>query len=401
MATAEKKKRVSYSLKQKIEIINAVDEAMQTNARNAKTLVARRYNLTPSTLSTFLKNREKLFKKHESQCFHSERKRMRTTPFPDVEEMLFRWFRQKIGQGLPISGPILQKQADNFARAAGYSEEEFKCSNGWLTRFKERHDIVFRSICGEEQAVQEGDMAPWLEQRLPEVMMDYAPADIYNADETGLFWRLLPDKTLAVKGERCSGGKKSKERITVLVAANMDGSDKLPLYIIGKFAKPRCFKNVRSLPVTYVANRKAWMDSGLFTSWVHKLDRRFESEGRKVCLIVDNCTAHPHISDLKAIKLVFLPPNTTSKLQPCDQGIIQNLKKFYRRRMLEKLLLAVNDDNNGDAEGPINTNSLITLLDAITMLRAAWNQVKPETVQKCFGHAGFVVSVLTFLFKIM
>jgi len=60
------------------------------------------------------------------------------------------------------------------------------------------------------------------------------PKDIFNADETGLFYRCTPDKTLAFKSERCSGGKKSKERITLLVGANnMDGSEKLPLSMIG------------------------------------------------------------------------------------------------------------------------------------------------------------------------
>ena len=41
-----------------------------------------------------------------------------------------------------------------------------------------------------------------------------------------------------MKGEQCSGGKKSKERITVLVCVNVTGTDKLPLLFIGKFAKP-------------------------------------------------------------------------------------------------------------------------------------------------------------------
>ena len=47
--------------------------------------------------------------------------------------------------------------------------------------------------------------------------------------KTGLYWRLLPDKMHAVAGEVCTGGKKSEERVTVLVSANMTGSEKLPL----------------------------------------------------------------------------------------------------------------------------------------------------------------------------
>ena len=53
-----------------------------------------------------------------------------------------------------------------------------------------------------------------------------------NADETGLFYKLRPDRTLAFKGEKCSGGKKAKDRLTVLVGASMSGV-KLPLLVIG------------------------------------------------------------------------------------------------------------------------------------------------------------------------
>ena len=118
---------------------------------------------------------------------------------------------------------------------------------------------------------------------------------VFNADETGLFWKCLPDKTLSLKGEKCSGGKKNKGRITVLVCANMSGTEKLPLLVIGRFAKPRCFKNARSIPLQYEANKKAWMVSELLSSWLLKWDRKFQLEKRKVAILVDNCPAHQNI----------------------------------------------------------------------------------------------------------
>src|SRR5699024_11532775 len=57
----------------------------------------------------------------------------------------------------------------------------------------------------------------------------------------------------------CSGGKLSKERVTVLVIVNMTGSIKKKLLVIGKSKKPRCFRNVKRLPVIYESNKKAWM----------------------------------------------------------------------------------------------------------------------------------------------
>lgn len=78
---------------------------------------------------------------------------------------------------------------------------------------------------------------------------DYSEDDIFNAVGIGPFYKCLPNKTLALKTEKCYGGKHSKERIIVLVAANMSGSEKLKLLVIGKSAKPRCFRSVRSLLV--------------------------------------------------------------------------------------------------------------------------------------------------------
>ncbi|KAH3740027.1 hypothetical protein DPMN_046722 [Dreissena polymorpha] len=57
-----------------------------------------------------------------------------------------------------------------------------------------------------------------------------------------------------------------------MVAANMDGSDKLPLLVLGKSKAPICFKNVKSLPVRYASIKRAWMTSSVFQEWVHKLD---------------------------------------------------------------------------------------------------------------------------------
>lgn len=67
------------------------------------------------------------------------------------------------------------------------------------------------------------------------------------------------------------------------------------------------------------------MTREIFKQWLIKLDHKFELSSRKVLLIVDHCSAHTADVDLKAITLVFLPPNTTAALQPVDQGVIKNI----------------------------------------------------------------------------
>ncbi|XP_045202490.2 tigger transposable element-derived protein 4-like [Mercenaria mercenaria] len=137
--------------------------------------------------------------------------------------------------------------------------------------------------------------------------------------------------------------------------------------------KPRCFKHVQTLPTKYMANKKAWMSANLFKTLVKTLDDRMDRCGRKIALVIDNCPAHPEISSLKAIKLVFLPPRTTSVTQPMVQGVIKNLKVHYRRQVLSKKIKAI-----GKTEFAIN------VLDALRMMRRAWSQIKPSTIANCY-----------------
>ena len=218
------------------------------------------------------------------------------------------------------------------------------------------------------------------------LLQDFAPEDIYNADETGLFFKLQPDRSLVYKGEDCRGGKRAKERITILPTSNMTGTDKLPLLVIHHALNPRIFQQKRikhaSLPVDYHANKNAWMTSEIFTQWLKKLDKKMTRKRRKIAMVVDNCRAHPNInSSLQSIKLVFLPPNTTSVTQPMDQGIIACMKQNYRRHLVQHGMLKAMD-----AGQDFSWN----VLDAIYGIVKAWQQIPASTIAKCFGHCGFL-----------
>ena len=89
------------------------------------------------------------------------------------------------------------------------------------------------------------------------------PEQIYNADETGLLWKGLPQRTLVSFCETSAPGfKKAKDRLTVLGCTNASGTHKLKPVLTGKSAKPRCFKHVNmdALPVIYKSQRNAWMN---------------------------------------------------------------------------------------------------------------------------------------------
>uniref|UniRef100_H3AV61 HTH CENPB-type domain-containing protein n=1 Tax=Latimeria chalumnae TaxID=7897 RepID=H3AV61_LATCH len=299
-------------------------------------------------------------------------KRMRTSTHSDIENCLLAWLCQARAQSILVSGPILTEKANQFAVQLGV--ENFECTNGWLECFKARHGVSSRLVCGEANSAPQLLINEWKSMTLVAILAQYEPRDIYNADKTGLFWQLLPNRTLAFKGEKCSSGKQSKQRFTALLAANNDGSGKRKLLVIGKSGKPCCFNGIQ-----YTANKKTWMASTIFEEYVHTLYHDMIQQKRKVVLIVDNCHARPCITGLKAIHLQFLLPNTTSHTQPLDSGVIRIFKFHYHHDLAMCTLRAADSGNTFKPD----------VLMSITIRKKAWDLVEKETIANCFCHCGF------------
>ena len=82
----------------------------------------------------------------------------------------------------------------------------------------------------------------------------YSAQNVFNADVTELYRRILPVKPMLSR-EKPVLVRKSKERISLLVCANMTGTAKHPLLVIGKFQRPHCFSGVANLPTGYKGNK--------------------------------------------------------------------------------------------------------------------------------------------------
>ncbi|NXT85773.1 TIGD4 protein, partial [Zapornia atra] len=364
------RRKKSISIEEKIDIISAVESGKK------KADIAAKYGIKKNSLSSIMKNKEKVLEAFESLRFDPKRKRLRTAFHTDLEEALMKWYRIAQCLNVPVNGPMLRLKANDFAQKLGH--RDFKCSNGWLDRFKSRYGLVFRAQPVEAAAAAATVDAPtlWYQNVLP--LNDYQPKNVFYIQETGLLYQMLPHKTFAFKGETCSVGKVSKERITVVVGTNMDGSEKLPLLVIGKHKNPHSFKDVKSLPVDYEANDMACMTSEVFEQWMHKLDDRFQAQQRQVVILIEPLPAHTEVKNLTSVKLVFSPPDSSSCIA-MKQGIIRSLKIKYRSCLIKRFVDCV--------EG--NQEYMLTLLDAIEMLHLCWRNITTETVVKSYSGAGF------------
>ena len=147
-------------------------------------------------------------------------------------------------------------------------ESSFSGSTGWQWRFCKRHGIRNLSLEGEKLSADTEASATFVtsfNKFVEEHQLTFN--QIFNCDETGLNFRLLPDKTLAASYEHSADGRKlSKERVTINACANASGTIKLPLQVIEKAKHPRCFGGLRMelLPVEYCGQKSAWMSLRFF-----------------------------------------------------------------------------------------------------------------------------------------
>ena len=321
-----------------------------------------------------------------------KRKRARLAKDQQLDSALHQWFVQARAEGVPISGAIVQAQAEKFDRNLNGEDSSFKASTGWLDRFKKRHSINQVSVSGEIRSA-DSEAAQTYPDQLQEIIDEggYSPEQIYNADETGLCYRMLPGKTLAVKNDehKSEGFKKIKDRLRILFCVNKTGNHKVKPLCIGKFKNPRCFHHLNrsTLPLTYDHSRNAWMTSSIFEHWfqkefvpsVRKHLRRQRLEP-KALLLLDNCPAHPPADNLISrdgrIRVSYLPKNTTSKIQPLDPGVISAFKMIYRRELIKKIVAD---------ERPVQESlKAINIKETILLAGQSWEAISAKSIEKCW-----------------
>ena len=377
-STAGKRKRQELDLKTRFEVIQFCD----ANPNVGKRKVAEKFECGKTQIQSILRKREEIVKDFESNV-SCKTKRCRGANHDEID-----WFRKARSKNILVTGPMLQEKARQIAEALDLSQEDFKASNGRLDRFKNRNGIKAKCISGEAGGVSEDTVESWRE-RLPEILQGWSPENIWNMDETGQFFRALPSKSLADKSRSCTGGKRSKERLTCALFVNASGGKERSI-IIGKSANPRCFRGIADkadLPCQYFNQSKAWMEAEILEEILWKLNGRLRRENRKTILFLDNAPCHPEDLDEKftQIKIVFLPKNTTSRLQPLDLGIIQALKLKYYKRLLTHVVSKIEECSSAS-----EVCKSVDLLQAMRWTAMAWNDVPESTVVKCFIKAGIL-----------
>ncbi|XP_033110353.1 tigger transposable element-derived protein 6-like [Anneissia japonica] len=251
---ATKRKRTELDVAMKLRLIDDIESGMK------RIEVAQKYGVGKSTLSDIYRAKDKWKSKKEEST--GAKFRFVKTKFSDLNQLMLVWFRTARDKNIPISGPLIKAKATQFAEQLNITD--FGASDGWLTKWKQRNEIKQVAVCGESGDVDQTIVTEW-KSKIADLCAGYQPEEIFNCDETGLYFRALPDRTLAEKQDDVTGIKTSKDRITVMFTCSMAGEILKPM-VINRAENPRCFKNIKKdrLPVVWEANRKAWMTGALF-----------------------------------------------------------------------------------------------------------------------------------------
>ena len=228
---------------------------------------------------------------------------------------------------------------------------------------------------------------------------DYIPQQVFNCDETGLFWKKMPKRTFITQEEKAlPGHKPMKDRLTLLFCANASGDCKITPMLVYHSENPRVFKrnNVQKskLPVMWKSNAKAWMTRAIFMEWLTKVFapsvKKYLEENNlplRCLLLMDNAPAHPPgvEEDLDMeydfIKVKFLPPNTTPLLQPMAKQVISNFKKLYTKELFSRCFQVTNDTELTLRD---YWKDHFNILHCINLIDKAWNDVSTPTLKSAW-----------------
>ncbi|XP_061682790.1 heterogeneous nuclear ribonucleoprotein U-like protein 1 isoform X1 [Syngnathoides biaculeatus] len=396
-----KRHRKMLTIQQKIQLLDILQEGWSYAA------VARHYGLNESTIRCIKKD-EKKIRTTASVSFNLSAKRLATSQnqvIVRMESALALWITDCRKKNIHFDMNIRERaqqlyamfaNADDVCKEHGRSKEskasptKFVASKGWFVRFTNRFNLKNLSLHGEAAAsmVQKAD-------KYTETFMTivkgggYKPEQVFNMDETGLYWKRVPSYSF-ITNEEVGGSefKAQKERLCLIMCGNAAGHMIKP-GLIYKYKNPRELKTKtkKLLPVYWMHSSKAFISKVLVCKWFRQcfipaVKLYFAEMGLqfKVLLLIDNAEGHALDLSYEGVRIEFLP-RRTSLIQPMAQGVMRAFKALYTRNLLEHLVEAMDYDENVTFKVCWRDYTIASCLQNI---QKSVKEIKKKTVNSCW-----------------
>ncbi|KAM9607502.1 tigger transposable element-derived protein 1 [Trichechus inunguis] len=384
-----KRERKAITLDIKLEVLRRFEGGEKLSQ------IAKALGLAVSTVATIRDNKEKI--KASSQIATplraSRLTRHRSAVMENMERLLSMWLEDQRQRNVPLSVSIIQEKAkslfDDLQHEQGEScqTEKFSASKGWFVRFKERHCLPHFKMNSTPPSSNVDTYPEVLKSIIKEG--EYTPQQVFNVDETGLYWKRMPEGTFISVEEKAEPGfKSSKDRLMLLLGGNAAGDFKLKPLLVYHSENPSALKGYSkpNLPVIWRSNKKAWATKGIFHEWftyffcpaVEKYCAQNDLTN-KALLILDSAPCHPvNLSDLSDnVRVEYLHDSTADTVQPMSQGVASTFKAHYLKRTFEHLL----ETTDGEDKATVREFwRNYDIMDAVDNIAVAWEELKPATM---------------------
>ena len=262
--------------------------------------IVKTMNLSKAVVSRIKKDREKLRKiqKDNSTLLQSTYTVFKSK-YPQLDQAVYDWFvdiRHPNGKRmpLPLSRRLIQSRAKLVANQLGIAD--FNASNGWFTRWLWRFNIgksvKLHGEAADIDLVEAEIKMSVIREKLADA--GYKAENIFNMDETGLYYRCFPDRSyILTSGDERQIGRgtkamKAKDRLTLVLCFNATGTCKIAPLLVGTSKQPQCFRGGKKCPIPSVSQKNAWVDKAVYKFWWECVFlpevRKFTSE--KVALLM-------------------------------------------------------------------------------------------------------------------
>uniref|UniRef100_A0A671Y3U3 DDE-1 domain-containing protein n=1 Tax=Sparus aurata TaxID=8175 RepID=A0A671Y3U3_SPAAU len=345
-AVAPKRQRKMLTIAQKVGLLDMLKEGKSYAA------VGRHYGINESSVR-YKKKEENNIRTTAAISFNKDAKRVVTVRNKTIVRM-----------------ESEQDDADPRPLTSTFHAEPspFNASKGWSEKFQKPFGLKSVSLQGEATSADTAGAEAYVNNKFKVIIEEggYKPEQVFNMDVTGLFWKRMPSRTFIMQDEaKAPGFKAQKDRVTLVMCGNAN-----------------------ALPVYWMHNAKAWMTKALNLDWfkqcfIPQVKRYLRGKGLdfKVLLLVDNAGGHADDLSYDGVQIEFLPPNTTSLIQPMDQGIIRAFKALYTRNTLQHLVAAMDSYQDFSLQAYWREDTIASCLQNI---QRAIQEMKTETLNACW-----------------
>lgn len=398
-----KRTRKGITLDVKLDILQRFAAGEKLSA------ISKTLGLATSTVATIRDSRDRIMASAQVATPLSARTLYfhRSEVMLNMERLLSVWIQDQGQLDVPLNMIAIQSKAKSLyndlvkEEGSGAHKKPFQASKGWFDRFRKRFNLNNVQTADVEVAIN-------YPSELKKIIDEegFLPGQVFNADETVLFWKRLPERTfISIEEQSAAGFKASRDHLALLLGGNAAGDFKLKPVIVYSCENPRALQGYAkpNLPVIWCSNRKAWMTAAIFHDWFINhfcpaLERYCAKCNipNKALLILDKAPSHPlHLNNLTDnVRVEYLSKNTKALLQPMDQGVIANFKRYYLRKTFAQLVNATDGHSKPTVREFWKSFNIMNAIDniseswdevSISTMNGAWKNIWPECVSNFGG----------------